>query len=189
MTSAQCDSTYRKVHIQVVGRLDFELWGCKVKISQNIVPKSILRFHILWNLQYLILKLLEGFGAKTVFSCQNWPLNCQNTNTLYRFTNFKSLFSKSTFQKSVMTSSIKLPYFKNAMSDFKHFCTKIEMKEQPYLGSSKKSILIFWDNWSLSMCWDNYFVGNIFLYSLYHYYRPLMILKLLRFVNYTIIVW
>ncbi len=63
-----CDSTYRKV--PVVGRLDFELWRCKVKISQNIVPKSILRFHILWNLQYLIYKLLEGFGAKTVFLCQ-----------------------------------------------------------------------------------------------------------------------
>ncbi len=43
------DSTYRKV--PVVRRLDFELWGCKVKISQNIVPKSVLRFHILWNFQ------------------------------------------------------------------------------------------------------------------------------------------
>ncbi len=64
-----CDSTYRKV--PVVGRLDFELWGCKVKISQNKVPKTILKFHILWDLQYLILKSLEGFGAKTVFSCQN----------------------------------------------------------------------------------------------------------------------
>ena len=29
-----CDSTYRKV--PVVERLDFELWGCNVKISQNI---------------------------------------------------------------------------------------------------------------------------------------------------------
>ncbi len=64
-----CDSTYRKV--PVVGRLDFEFWGFKVKVSQNIVPKSILKFHILWNLQYLILKLLVGFGAKTVSSYQN----------------------------------------------------------------------------------------------------------------------
>ncbi len=39
-----CDSTYGK--LPVVGRLDFELWGCKVKRSQNIVSKSILRFHI-----------------------------------------------------------------------------------------------------------------------------------------------
>ena len=52
-----CDSKYRQV--PVVGRQDFELWGGKVNISQNIVPKSILRFHILQNLQYLILKLLE----------------------------------------------------------------------------------------------------------------------------------
>ena len=63
------DSTNRKV--PVVGRLDYELWECKVKISQNKVPKSILRFYILWNLQHLIFKLLEGFWAKTVFSCKN----------------------------------------------------------------------------------------------------------------------
>ena len=82
-----CDSTYRRV--PVVGRLDFELWGDKVKISQNIVPKSILRFYILWDLQYLIFKLLEG-----VFSCKNCPLNFKNTNTLCRFTDFKNLFLK-----------------------------------------------------------------------------------------------
>ena len=92
-----CDSTYRKV--PVVGKLEFELWGCTVKISQNMVQKWILRFHILWNLQYLIFKLLEGFGAKTVFSCKNWPLNCQNTNTFYRFPNFKSLFLKTNFSQ------------------------------------------------------------------------------------------
>ena len=32
---------------------DFDLWGCKVKISQIMVPTSILIFHIFWNLQYL----------------------------------------------------------------------------------------------------------------------------------------
>ncbi len=31
-----------------------------------------------------------------------------------------------------MTSSIKSPYLKKAMSDFKNFCTKIEMTEQPF---------------------------------------------------------
>ena len=31
----------------VVKRLDFELWGCKVKMCQNMVPKSTLRFHII----------------------------------------------------------------------------------------------------------------------------------------------
>ncbi len=71
--------------------------GCKVKISQNIVPKSILRFHIFWNLQYLLFKLLEGFGAKTLLLCKNGSLNCQNSNTLYRFPNFKSLFLKIKF--------------------------------------------------------------------------------------------
>ncbi len=93
--SANCDSTYRKV--PVVGRLDFELWGCKVKISQNMDTKSILRFYILWNLQYLIFKLHEGFGAKLVFPCQNWPLNCKNTNTLYRFPNFKAFSQNQLF--------------------------------------------------------------------------------------------
>ncbi len=86
----KCVSTYCKV--PVVERLDFELWGCKGELSQNIVPKSILRFHMFLNLQYLIFKLLDGYGAKTVCSCKNGPLNCQNTNTLYRFPNFNSLF-------------------------------------------------------------------------------------------------
>ncbi len=35
-----CDSTYQKV--PVIGRLDFELWECKVKISQNMVNFEIL---------------------------------------------------------------------------------------------------------------------------------------------------
>ncbi len=46
-----CDSTYRKV--SVVGRLDFALWGCKVKITQNIVPQSI--SHTLESSSILIL--------------------------------------------------------------------------------------------------------------------------------------
>ena len=58
--------------------------------------KLILRFHMFWNL-YLIFKLLEGFRAKTVCSCKNGHLNCQNINTLYRFSNFKSLFLKINF--------------------------------------------------------------------------------------------
>ncbi len=47
-----CDSTYRKV--PVVGRLDFELWGCKVKISQNS-PK--VNFEISHALESSILTL------------------------------------------------------------------------------------------------------------------------------------
>ncbi len=94
---AICNLTHRKV--PVVGRLDFEFRGYKVKISQNVVPKSILRFHIfwLWTLHYLIFKLLEGFGAKQCVHIKNGHLNCQNTNTLYRFPNFKTLFLKINF--------------------------------------------------------------------------------------------
>ena len=57
--------------VPVIRKLDIELRGCKVKISQNMVPKSILRFHMFWNLQNLIVKLIEGFGAKTMFSRKN----------------------------------------------------------------------------------------------------------------------
>ncbi len=125
-----CDPTYQKV--PVVRRLDFELWECKVKISQNMFSKSILRFHIFWNLQYLIFKVLQGFCAKTVFSCKNdlWiakiPILCTDSQILW------ALFSKSTFHQSVVTSSMKLPYVKNAMSDFKNSCTKTEMTVQPF---------------------------------------------------------
>ena len=94
------DSTYRKV--PVVRILDFELWvGCKVKISQNIVPRLILRFDIFWNLQYLLCCLLEGFDVKRVFSCKN-GIEKKNgiviyTNTLPRFTNFRNHFLQINF--------------------------------------------------------------------------------------------
>ncbi len=82
VTTCDSSSTYRKA--PVVGRLDFELWGYKAKISQN-------QFHIFWNLPYLIFKLqIKRFGAKTVWSCKNGPLNCQNSNTFFS----KSLFLK-----------------------------------------------------------------------------------------------
>ncbi len=49
----------------------------------------------------------------------------------------RAFFAKSTFHQSVMTSSIKLPYLKNAMSDFTNFCVKIEMKDQPFRKEQK----------------------------------------------------
>ena len=69
------DSIYRKV--PVVGKHGFELQECKVKISQNMVPRSILGFHIFWGLQYLSSKSFEGFDIKTLFSliCKDGPLN------------------------------------------------------------------------------------------------------------------
>ena len=45
-------------------------------ISKDCPIKSNLRFHIFWNLQCLLLKLLEGFYIKMAFSCKNRLLNC-----------------------------------------------------------------------------------------------------------------
>ena len=56
-------------NVSFVRKLDFELERCKVKISQNMVPWSILRFHLFWNL--ILSKLHEGFDVKTVFSQEN----------------------------------------------------------------------------------------------------------------------
>ncbi len=47
----KCDSTYQKVPVIRRHGFQFELWGCKIKISQNMVQKLILRFHMFWNLQ------------------------------------------------------------------------------------------------------------------------------------------
>ncbi len=44
-------------------RIDLKYQRSKIRISQNIAPGSILRFHIFWNLRYL-LKLFEGFDMK-----------------------------------------------------------------------------------------------------------------------------
>ncbi len=57
-----CGSTYQKA--PVVGRLYFELRRCKVKISQNMFPRSIFRFHVFSCLQYLLHKFLEGYGVE-----------------------------------------------------------------------------------------------------------------------------
>ena len=49
----------------------------------------------------------------------------------------RASFSKSTFHQSVITSSMKLPYLKNVMYDLKTFCTKIELKEEPFRKKQK----------------------------------------------------
>ncbi len=61
----------------------------------KLVQRYILRFHIFWNLWFLLCKLLEGFDIKTVFSWNNGLLNCLYTNTLHRFPKFNSLFSQN----------------------------------------------------------------------------------------------
>ena len=58
---------------------------------------SILRFHIVRNLQYLIFRLLEGFGANTVLSCKNGPMNCPLYQYFVHIPKWKSLFLKINF--------------------------------------------------------------------------------------------
>ena len=65
-------------NISIYRQVDFEI--------SHILESSILNF-----------KLLERFGEKTMCSCKNRSLNCQNTNTLYRFPNCKSIFLKINF--------------------------------------------------------------------------------------------
>ncbi len=61
-------------------------------------------------------------------------------NTLSRFPNFKIFFlSKSSFHRSVVASLMKLTYLENTMSDLKMFCTKAELKEQPFWKQQKVS--------------------------------------------------
>ena len=67
LSNSTCDSTYW--NLPVVRRFDLELQGYKVKIFQNMAPKSI--FEILPILQssiHLFSKLLEGFDIKTAFT-------------------------------------------------------------------------------------------------------------------------
>ncbi len=82
-----CDSTYRKV--VVVGRLDFEIRGCKVKYLEIWSQRSILRFHLFWNLRLILSSLLEGFGVrymtekilfKHIKGGDSWKNNTQVTN-------------------------------------------------------------------------------------------------------------
>ena len=83
----------------VVGRPEFELQWSKPKYLK-LWPQDryILRFHIFWNLQYLLSKLLEGYDVKTVFSCNNGLFKLLlYTNALPRFLNFNSIFLKINF--------------------------------------------------------------------------------------------
>ncbi len=92
-----CDSTYQKV--PVVGRLEFELWGCKVKISQNIVPKSILWFHNFGSLESSILNLKVTWRIWWVQKqCFNVKIDLWiDKIPILWFPNFKSLFLKINF--------------------------------------------------------------------------------------------
>ncbi len=139
----------------------------KSKIAQNKVWKSILRFHTFWDLQYL--KLLEWFDAKTVCSCKNGPLNCQNTNTLYKFPNFKAFFLKINFSPTCYDIF-------NEIAIISQECNirfQIFLDQNPKLSwkNRQKSILIFGDNWSLLMCWVTYYkICSCLVYTIYRIY-------------------
>ncbi len=71
------------------------------------------------------------------------------------YANTWAFFLKSAFHQSVISSLMKLPYFKNVMSDFKNSAPKLNWKNS-HLGNSKQSILNFRPNWSILMCWVTY---------------------------------
>ena len=89
-----CDSTYQKV--PVVGRLDIELWGC-IKYFKIWSLSRFWDFTSFGIFNTLIFKLLEVFGAKSLFSCKNGALNCPNTNALYKFSLCEEPFSQNQF--------------------------------------------------------------------------------------------
>ena len=105
-------------------------WVTRVQ-SQNILKYgSKVNFKVshIWNLQYLVFKLLEGFDVKNIvlkmgFSIACTPILCTDSQTEIR-----ALFSKSTFHQSVMPSSMKLPlsWEHSTVYNFNNCCTKIE---------------------------------------------------------------
>ena len=73
-----------------------------------------------------------------------------------QFWEFIVFFSKSTFHCSVTKSLMRLPYLENTMSDFKTFCTKIELKEQPFRKSKKVYFESTSPLYSILMWWVTY---------------------------------
>ena len=107
---------------------------------------------------YLIFKLLEGFGAKTMFSCKMnlWiakiPWLCTNSQIL------RAPFS----QNQLFTNLLWYPLWNCHISrtQCQMFAPTLSRKNS-HLGNNKKSILTFWDNWSLSMYWVTYNIKSI----------------------------
>ncbi len=83
-------------------------------------------------------------------------LSCGYTNILPPDSQtLKSLFLKINF--SPICYDVINEMIISGERNIKHFCTKIELKKQLLiLGNSKKSILNFWPNWSISMCWTKH---------------------------------
>ncbi len=121
---------YVTQHIEKYQLSENRIWSYGV---QSIVPGLIWDFSYMYKLEFSILTIRVAwwFWWKNSILCENellkcyWMLiPCPDSKTLREF------LSKSTSYWSVMTPLMKWPYFKNTMSNFKYFCTKIELKEQ-----------------------------------------------------------
>ncbi len=142
----------------VVRRLNFELQGCKVKASQNMVPRSILRFHMVWNLQYLRFKLLGGLEkqhfhvhVKWTFELQLYAILCPDYKTWRAFFSQKQLFTDL-----VWCHQWNYNNSKSAMSDFKMFLHQNWTERSVIWEVAKKVNFNVWLNWSLPICWVTY---------------------------------
>ena len=102
-----------------------------------------MRFHIFWNLQCLLSKLLEGFDEKNSTLCKSGHLNCYCIDhyTLSRYPKFNSLFLKINFSliSNDVINEITTSQKRNVL--IQNFCTKSELKEQSFWKQQKAKIL------------------------------------------------
>ncbi len=85
-----------KVPVVVKSSLSYE--GAKSKYLKIWYHGQILRFHLFWNLQYLLTKLLEGFDIKTAFSSKNGHLELLvSARICPGFQTLKAFFLKHNF--------------------------------------------------------------------------------------------
>ncbi len=82
------------------------------------------------NLQYLIFKLLEGFGARTVFP---------NTNTWYGFLNFKSLLLKINFSPVCYNILIEIAISQECKDRFQFFFAPKLSWKNSHVENNKKA--------------------------------------------------
>ena len=124
-----CNTTYWKV--PVVGRIDFELWWCKIQNISKYGIKISFEFHIIWSLQYLLWKLLEGFDVKTgAFHVKMDFWIIIHANILPRMTN-REPFSKCQLFADLLRCHQWNLHIWRMPWQISLFFTKIELKEQP----------------------------------------------------------
>ena len=94
-----------------------------------------------------------------MFLCKNWPLNCKNTMTLYRFP--KSFFLKINFSPICYDILNEIAISQERNVCFQNFLYQNWAERTAITGNNKKSDLTFWDNWSILMCWVTYSIELI----------------------------